>query len=156
MQSTSSLYTSTHDGHLLLRDVSSFPLSLSTNYTLLASAHRFSADVHAYGYDRALSIPPALGGVEGKAYVTKSGQRGRAEILGREGERSTGWGTMEERYTFVGERGETYEERARGAHCHPLSSSLPLLLRHADEMHLCAAENATIVERSRKGSLVRP
>ncbi|GAA5897560.1 hypothetical protein JCM8208_003304 [Rhodotorula glutinis] len=128
LQSTSSLYTSTHDGHLLLRDVSSFPLSLSTNYTLLASAHRFSADVHAYGYDRALSIPPALGGVEGKAYVTKSGQRGRAEILGREGERSTGWGTMEERYTFVGERGETYEERAR-------------------------AENATIVERSRKGSL---
>ncbi|GAA5934285.1 hypothetical protein JCM3775_006958 [Rhodotorula graminis] len=127
-QSTSSLYTSTHDGHLLLRDVSSFPLCLTTNYTLLASSHHFSADVPAYGYDRALSVPPALGGVEGAAHVTKSAQRGEAEITGREGQRSTGWGTMEERYTFVGDRGETYEERVR-------------------------AENSTIVERTRKGSL---
>ncbi|GAA5834563.1 hypothetical protein JCM9279_004353 [Rhodotorula babjevae] len=88
-QSISSLYTSTHGGHLLLRDVSSFPLSLTTNYTLLASAHRFSADVDAYGYDRALSLPPALGGLEGRARVTKSAQRGAAEITGREGALST-------------------------------------------------------------------
>lgn len=113
-QSTSSLYTSKHGDRLIFRDVSAFPLSLTTNYTLFESAHRFSADVHSYSYDRALSLPPSLGGVEGRARVTKSRQEGHAEITGKEGQRSTGWGMTREHYRWMGERGETYEESVRG------------------------------------------
>ncbi|KAL7339552.1 Proteophosphoglycan ppg4 [Rhodotorula toruloides] len=110
------------------RDVYSFPLDLNTNYTLFESDHRFAARVDNYGYDRARMLPEALGGVAGRASLTRSNQRGEAEITGRKGRRSTGWGEMSETYEFVGPGGETYEEEIR-------------------------AVNASIVSRKRSGSL---
>ncbi|BGP29039.1 hypothetical protein JCM10296v2_000775 [Rhodotorula toruloides] len=94
-------------------DVYSFPLDLTTNYTLFESDHRFAAWVDNYGYDRARMLPEALGGVAGRARLTRSSQQGQAEITGRKGRRSTGWGEMSETYEFVGPRGETYEENIR-------------------------------------------
>ncbi|GAA6047876.1 hypothetical protein JCM3770_004686 [Rhodotorula araucariae] len=92
---TSSLYVSRHNNRTFLRDVSSFPLSLTNNYTPFESAHRFSAAVSSYAYNCALSLPVSLGGVEGSARVTKSRQEGEAKVTGREGELSTGRGRME-------------------------------------------------------------
>ncbi|GAA5994820.1 uncharacterized protein JCM10292_004373 [Rhodotorula paludigena] len=127
-QHTYSRYTSKHNNRTVLRDLSSFPLSITTNYTLFSTQHRFSAVLDAYGYDRSLTLPPALGGVEGRARRTKSSQRGAAEILGRNGRASYGWGRMEEEYAYHGDGGETYHEEVK-------------------------AENATVVRRKRWGSL---
>ncbi|BGP21835.1 proteophosphoglycan ppg4 [Rhodotorula toruloides] len=95
------------------RDVYSFPLDLTTNYTLYDSDHRFAATVDNYGYNRARMLPGALGGVAGRASLTRSEQHGEAEITGRQGRRSRGRGEMSERYEFVGPRGETYAEEIR-------------------------------------------
>ncbi|BGP36823.1 hypothetical protein JCM10449v2_000725 [Rhodotorula kratochvilovae] len=147
-QSTSSLYTSQHNNRTLLRDVSSFPLSLTTNYTLFDSAHRFSASLPAYAYNRALSLPPALGGVEGAARVTKSTQEGEAEITGREGARSTGWGRLEERYSFMGERGETYEEVVKAVVASEMAS-LPLATASAAAAPLAQeASSSTLADNT--------
>ncbi|EGU13199.1 Proteophosphoglycan ppg4 [Rhodotorula toruloides ATCC 204091] len=106
------------------RDVYSFPLDLTTNYTLFESDHRFAAWVDDYGYDRARMLPEALGGVVGRATLTRSSQRGEAEITARKGRRSTGWGEMSETYEFVGARGETYKEEIRASATAADSTSL--------------------------------
>ncbi|GAA5983302.1 hypothetical protein JCM11641_002256 [Rhodosporidiobolus odoratus] len=111
--SINSIITSTHNGQLTFRDVSSFGLSLTTNYTAL-SEHVFSASLPEYSYRRALTIPAALGGLGGTR-TTRSEQKGWAEIRGREAGRSFGYGEMEEKYEYTGERGETYWEETKAA-----------------------------------------
>lgn len=111
-------YRSTHDGRVRLQDAAEFPLDIATNYTLLAKEHRFSAKLRSYGYNRQLLLPAALCdshcGKDGSSAATKSSQSGEAEITGRDGQRSTGWGRMEERYSFVDSAGLVYREHVKG------------------------------------------
>ncbi|POY73868.1 hypothetical protein BMF94_3038 [Rhodotorula taiwanensis] len=110
-------YRSTHDGRVRLQDAAEFPLDIATNYTLLAKEHRFSAKLRSYGYNRQLLLPAALCdshcGKDGSSAATKSSQSGEAEITGRDGQRSTGWGRMEERYSFVDSAGLVYREHVK-------------------------------------------
>ncbi|GAA5902623.1 hypothetical protein JCM5296_000725 [Sporobolomyces johnsonii] len=124
-QSTSVITTSTHSGQLALRDTYTFPLGITTNYSGLPDS--FSANLDTYAYNRALQLPLALGG-RGKPTATRSQQEGWATITGRTGNFSLGFGETTERYSFWGERGETYEE-------------------------LTKAVNSTIASRKRGGSL---
>lgn len=136
------------------RDVYSFPLDLTTNYTLFESDHRFAARVDNYGYDRARMLPEALGGVAGRASLTRSNQRGEAEITGRKGRRSTGWGEMSETYEFVGPRGETYEEEIRGALRFPLACrSSRLLIPRTMQPSMRQSFRGNGVARSRRSRL---
>lgn len=96
-----------------------------------------------------MTLPPVLGGIEGRAQRTKSSQRGAAEILGRNGRASYGWGRLEEEYAYHGDRGETYHEAVKGAQSTPLKARGMF----ADSPERIAAENATIVRRKRWGSL---
>jgi len=110
-QTTSVVFTSYHDGQAVLRDVYSFPLSITTNYSSLPSS--FSADLPFYGYNRALTLPNALNGGEKNTKVTKSMQQGWAMIVRKEGNFSVGFGEMEEKYRFSQGR-ETYTELIKG------------------------------------------
>ncbi|GAA6005589.1 hypothetical protein JCM10207_005261 [Rhodosporidiobolus poonsookiae] len=119
--------TSVYPSHLNFRDVYTFTLSLTTNYTLMSQG-RFSAELADYTYNRALTLPPALGG--GQPSLTKSTQKGSAAVLGRVGNFSLGRGETEEMYLYKGARGETYWEKTR-------------------------AVNATIASRKMGGSLAQ-
>jgi len=110
-QTTWVVLTSYHDGQAVLRDVYSFPLSITTNYSSLPSS--FSADLPFYGYNRALTLPNALNGGEKNTEVTKSTQQGWAMIVKKEGNFSVGFGEMEEKYRFSRGR-ETYTELIKG------------------------------------------
>ncbi|GAA5831520.1 hypothetical protein JCM11251_004051 [Rhodosporidiobolus azoricus] len=127
---TSMILTSTHSGRLALRDTYSFSLHLSTNYTLL-SAGFFSAELPSYIYNRALTLPAALGG-SGKGLkgtrTTRSEQKGWAKIEGKVEGRSVGRGETSETYWYRGEKGEDYWEKV-------------------------SAANGTIASRERGGSL---
>ncbi|GAA5862864.1 hypothetical protein JCM8547_006573 [Rhodosporidiobolus lusitaniae] len=110
---TNLIITSTHSGRLAFRDTYAFNLELTTNYTSISSS-RFSATLPNYTYNRALTLPPPLGGLgRGKARVTRSSQAGWASIDGKVANRSVGRGEMKEKYEFEGERGETYWEKTR-------------------------------------------
>ncbi|GAA5892526.1 hypothetical protein JCM6882_005639 [Rhodosporidiobolus microsporus] len=103
------ILTSSHSNRLALRDTYSFQMHLSTNYTQLSSGF-LSADLPSYSYNRALTLPAALGG-GGGARVTKSEQRGWAKIEGKVEGRSVGRGETSEKYWYRGEKGEDYWEK---------------------------------------------
>ncbi|GAA6035371.1 hypothetical protein JCM8097_008839 [Rhodosporidiobolus ruineniae] len=109
-QETNVIYTSMHGPRVLYRDTYRFALSLRTNYTSLSTSGTFSASLPEYIYNRALSLPPSLGGVSGKADTTRSEQRGWAAITGKEEGRSVGRGEMQEEYDWMGVRDDSYWE----------------------------------------------
>lgn len=111
--STNCIITSVHDAVSIFRDVYSFGLSLTTNYTAISSFH-FSVTLPNYTYNRALTLPAALGGL-GEARVTRSTQKGWAKIEGKEEGRSKGSASTREKYDYKGEKGETYWEDIRGS-----------------------------------------
>lgn len=128
------MLTSSHDREILLRDVYSFPLSITTNYSSLPSS--FSADLPFYAYNRALTLPPALDRGDAKTKVTKSTQAGWAEIVRKEGNFSVGSGEMEEKYRFSQGK-ETYTEEIKGRLT--LSESIDLSADSASPS-LCSGE----------------
>ncbi|ORY85397.1 peptide N-acetyl-beta-D-glucosaminyl asparaginase amidase A-domain-containing protein [Leucosporidium creatinivorum] len=105
---------STHSGRRKLSDSTSYPLTLTTNYT--SYPYQYSARLGPYGYHRSLLLPFGAEGSSGRrgAEKTQSMQHGEAEVQ-KWKNGTVEWarsGTTEE-YSWEG-RGEWWEEEAKG------------------------------------------